>query len=170
MAENSSSDCQPLPFSDPLYLKAAMLDPSFGSMWVIHDVLVPDSTKEEVSKMIKDLILEEAVQVTPTNRRTEEEEEAQETEPQSSLFASYQKKRQKTDPASTPHMQLTHYLDICNGQDCLNFWTLNRHTLPSLFKVVGIRDINTTSYYCSPLHSSTGTTTSLSITVDKVRK
>lgn len=56
MAENSSSDCQPLPFSDPLYLKAAMLDPSFGSMWVIHDVLVPNSTKEEVSKMIKGML------------------------------------------------------------------------------------------------------------------
>ncbi|XP_060753962.1 uncharacterized protein LOC132864530 [Neoarius graeffei] len=136
MAENSSSDCQPLPFSDPLYLKAAMLDPSFGSMWVIHDVLVPDNTKEEVSKMIKDLILEEAVKVTPTNPRIEEEEEAQATEPQSSLFASYQNKRQKKDSASTPHMQLTHFLDICSGQDCLHFWALNRHTLPSLFKVV----------------------------------
>uniref|UniRef100_A0A673CRU7 HAT C-terminal dimerisation domain-containing protein n=1 Tax=Sphaeramia orbicularis TaxID=375764 RepID=A0A673CRU7_9TELE len=100
LKENSSSDCQPLPFSDPLYLKAAMLDPSFGSMWVMHDVLVPDNTKEEV------------------------------------LFASYQNKRQKKDSASTPHMQLTHFLDICSGQDCLHLWTLNRHTLPSVFKVV----------------------------------
>ncbi|KAM7408106.1 hypothetical protein PAMA_001999 [Pampus argenteus] len=118
MAQNSSSDCQPLPSSDRLYLKAVVLDPCFGSMWVIHDVLITDNTKEEVSRMIKDLILEEAVKVTPTNPRIEEEEEVQATEPQSSLFASYQNKRQKKDSASTPHMQLTHFLDICSGQDC----------------------------------------------------
>ncbi|CAL8344814.1 unnamed protein product [Merluccius merluccius] len=120
-----------------MYLKAAMLDPAFGSMWVTHDVLVPDDTKEEVSKMIKDLILNEAVKVATTTPRVEEEEEVQETEPQSSLFGSYHKKRQKKDSASTPHMQLTQFLGMCDGQeDCLHFWTLNRHTLPSLFKVV----------------------------------
>ncbi|CAL8242227.1 unnamed protein product [Merluccius merluccius] len=148
MAENSSSDSQPLPFSDPLYLKAAMLDPAFGSMWVTHDVLVPDDTKEEVSKMIKDLILNEAVKVATTTPRVEEEEEVQETEPQSSLFGSYHKKRQKKDSASTPHMQLTQFLGMCDGQeDCLHFWTLNRHTLPSLFKVV------------APTYTTTTTTT-----------
>lgn len=84
----------------------------------------------------QNLILEEAVKVIPTNPRIEEEEEVQATEPQSSLFASYQNKRQKKDSASTPHMQLTYFLDICSGQDCLHFCTLNRHTLRSLFKIV----------------------------------
>ena len=76
------------------------------------------------------------MKVGPTTPRVEEEEEVQETEPQSSLFASYHSKRQKKDSASTPHMQLTHFLEICSGQDCLHFWTLNKHTLPSLFMVV----------------------------------
>lgn len=51
MAENSSHDSQPLPFSDLLYLKAAMLDPSFGSMWIAHDVLVPDHTKANACQL-----------------------------------------------------------------------------------------------------------------------
>ena len=84
----------------------------------------------------QDFILKDAVKVGPTTPRVEEEEEVQETEPQSSLFASYHSKRQKKDSASTPHMQLTHFLEICSGQDCLHFWTLNKHTLPSLFMVV----------------------------------
>lgn len=48
-----SCDMQSVPFSDPLYLKAAVLDPSFGTMWLTHDVLVPENTKEAVSMMIK---------------------------------------------------------------------------------------------------------------------
>ena len=48
-----SCDLQSVPFSDPLYLKAALLDPSFGTMWLPHDVLVPENTKEAVSMMIK---------------------------------------------------------------------------------------------------------------------
>ena len=45
-----------LPFSDPLYLKAALLDPSFGTMWLAHDVLAPENVKEDVSVMIKSML------------------------------------------------------------------------------------------------------------------
>ena len=45
---DGESDGPLLPFSDPLYLKA-----SFGTMWLTHDVLVPENTKEAVSAMIK---------------------------------------------------------------------------------------------------------------------
>lgn len=37
------------PFSDPVYLKAAALDPAFSLMWVEHHVLV----KEEVAQRVK---------------------------------------------------------------------------------------------------------------------
>lgn len=53
---DGESDGPLLPFSDPLYLKAALLDPSFGMMWLTHDVLVPENTKEAVSAMIKGMI------------------------------------------------------------------------------------------------------------------
>ena len=52
MAEESC-DMQSVPFSDPLYLKAALLEPTFGTMGLTHDVLLPKNTKEAVSKMIK---------------------------------------------------------------------------------------------------------------------
>lgn len=52
MAEESC-DRQSVPSSDPIYLKAALLDPSFRSMWLTHDVLAPENTKEAVSMMIK---------------------------------------------------------------------------------------------------------------------
>ncbi len=51
--EDDHSDGGTLPFSDPLYLKAAALDPSFGSMWLAHDVLAPKNEKEAVFAMIK---------------------------------------------------------------------------------------------------------------------
>lgn len=50
---DEQSDGATLPFSDPLYLKAALLDPSFGTMWLTHDVLVTENIKEAVSVMIK---------------------------------------------------------------------------------------------------------------------
>lgn len=37
-----------------------------------------------------------------------------------------------------PQIQLNHYLDIYDGQNCLQFCTMNRNTLPFLFKV-GVR-------------------------------
>ncbi|CAM4635238.1 unnamed protein product [Leuciscus chuanchicus] len=39
-------------------------------MWLMHDVLAPDQTKEVVSTMIKDLIIEEAHKTTPSPAST----------------------------------------------------------------------------------------------------
>ena len=48
------------------------------------------------------------------------------------LFAAYHK-RQKKDVAASPFLQLSHYLDISEGQNALLFWAMNINTLPSLF-------------------------------------
>ena len=53
---DDQSDGATLPFSDPLYLKAALLDPSFGTMWLPHDVLAPENVTEDVSVMIKSML------------------------------------------------------------------------------------------------------------------
>lgn len=58
--------------------------------------------------LAKELILKEATKVSPAPH-VKEKEEVQGTEPPSGLFASYQKKTQKKDFASTPHMQLTQF-------------------------------------------------------------
>ncbi|KAJ8393227.1 hypothetical protein AAFF_G00062990 [Aldrovandia affinis] len=42
-----------LPFTDPLYIRAAVLDPAFSMMWLHHDVLVNDDPKNEVADMVK---------------------------------------------------------------------------------------------------------------------
>lgn len=42
-----------LPFADPLYIRAAVLDPAFALMWLEHDVLVDDDVKKDVSDMVK---------------------------------------------------------------------------------------------------------------------
>ena len=44
---------QPLPFADPLYIRAAVLDPAYSMMWLENDVLVSHDIKEEVSDMVK---------------------------------------------------------------------------------------------------------------------
>ena len=41
------------PFSDPVYLKAAALDPAFSLMWVEHHVLVSPEHKEQVAQRVK---------------------------------------------------------------------------------------------------------------------
>lgn len=41
------------PFSDPVYLKAAALDPAFSLMWVEHHVLVNREVKAEVAQRVK---------------------------------------------------------------------------------------------------------------------
>ncbi|CAM4490674.1 unnamed protein product [Leuciscus chuanchicus] len=134
---DGESDGPLLPFSDPLYLKAALLDPSFGTMWLTH-VLVPENTKEAVSAMIKYLILKEAYKTTPVLSTTHvQEDQVAGPEHPSGLFTAYRKK-QKRDSISSPLIQLNHYLDICDGQNSLEFWAMNRHTLPSLFKVVDL--------------------------------
>uniref|UniRef100_A0A674AI05 HAT C-terminal dimerisation domain-containing protein n=1 Tax=Salmo trutta TaxID=8032 RepID=A0A674AI05_SALTR len=50
------------------------------------------------------------------------------------LFAAYCK-RQKKAVGIPPALQLSHYLDICEGQNALLFWTMNRKALPSLSRV-----------------------------------
>ncbi|CAL8237285.1 unnamed protein product [Boreogadus saida] len=41
----------------------------------------------------------------------------------------------------TGNSQLNHYLDICDGQSCLQFLAMNRHTIPSLFNVEILRGL-----------------------------
>ncbi|KAJ8398712.1 hypothetical protein AAFF_G00419090 [Aldrovandia affinis] len=49
----ASRDGATAPFLDTIYLKAAVLDPSFAMMWLGHDVLVDDEVKEQVVEMVK---------------------------------------------------------------------------------------------------------------------
>ena len=41
------------PFSDPVYLKAAALDPAFSLLWVEPHVLVNRDIKAEVAQRVK---------------------------------------------------------------------------------------------------------------------
>ena len=72
--------------------------------------------------------------MTTTSPITDEPITPAEPERQTGLFSAY-RKNMKMSSNSTPQIQLNHYLDICDGQSCLQFWAMNRHTLPSLFKV-----------------------------------
>lgn len=120
------------PFSDPVYLKAAALDPTFSLLWVEHHVLVSRDIKTEVAQRVKELILQDAgesEQPVPFDEGDQEHLEQGE-----GLFAVYQK-RQKKDVGTTPALQLSHYLDIAEGQNALLFWAMNMKTLPSLFQV-----------------------------------
>ena len=49
----SAAPGEELPFEDHLYIRAAVLDPSFSLMWLHHDVLVSDDMKNDVSDMVK---------------------------------------------------------------------------------------------------------------------
>uniref|UniRef100_A0A673ZZR7 Uncharacterized LOC115161945 n=1 Tax=Salmo trutta TaxID=8032 RepID=A0A673ZZR7_SALTR len=104
------SDGITAPFSDPVYLKAAALDPAFSLMWVEHHVL----------------------QAMPLVDEKEREDHSLGQE--DGLFAAYCK-RQKKAVGTTPALQLSHYLDICEGQNALLFWAMNRKALPSLSRV-----------------------------------
>ncbi|KAL7373446.1 hypothetical protein ABVT39_006953 [Epinephelus coioides] len=57
----SAAPGEELPFADPLYIRAAVLDPAFSMMWLQHDVLVTDDIKNDISDMVK---------VTHMRRRT----------------------------------------------------------------------------------------------------
>ncbi|XP_034071694.1 uncharacterized protein LOC117545812 [Gymnodraco acuticeps] len=121
------------PFSDPVYLKAAALDPAFSLMWIDHHVLVSLEVKAEVLQHVKELILREAVETEqPTPCVDEEEQES--LGQGEGLFAAYHK-RKKKDVGTTPALQLSHYLHIADGQNVLLFWAMNMKVLPSLFKV-----------------------------------
>lgn len=67
----------------------------------------------------------------PVTMPAEEELEDMEGE---GLFAAYHK-RQKWDVGTPPAVQLSHYVDMAEGQNALLFWALNSKTLPSLFQV-----------------------------------
>nr|XP_046149367.1 uncharacterized protein LOC123992229 [Oncorhynchus gorbuscha] len=119
------------PFSDPVYLKAAALDPDFSLMWVEHHVLV----KEEVAQRVKELILQDATGTEQAVPLVDEEvREDHSLGQEEGLFAAYCK-RQKKAVDTTPALQLSHYLDICEGQNALLFWAMNRKALPSLSRV-----------------------------------
>ncbi|XP_050923036.1 zinc finger BED domain-containing protein 4-like [Lates calcarifer] len=116
------------PFSDPVYLKAAALDPAFSLLWVEPHVLVSRDIKAEVAQQVKDAA--ETEQPVPFV----DEKEQEDLREREGLFAAYHK-RQKKDVGTTPSLQLSHYLDIAEGQNALLFWALNMKTLPSLFRV-----------------------------------
>ncbi|XP_035802212.1 uncharacterized protein LOC118470004 [Amphiprion ocellaris] len=46
-----------VPFSDPVYLKAAALGPAFALYWVDHHVLASPGIRAEVAKEVKELVL-----------------------------------------------------------------------------------------------------------------
>ncbi|RXN33331.1 zinc finger BED domain-containing DAYSLEEPER-like protein [Labeo rohita] len=121
------------PFSNTIYLKAAALDPAFALLWVERHVLVSRDIKAEVSQQVKELILQDAAETEPPVPLPDEEEQEDIGEGER-LFAAYHK-RQKRDVGTTPGVQLSHYIDIAEGQNALLFWALNMKTLPSLFRV-----------------------------------
>ncbi|KAL3977407.1 claudin [Sarotherodon galilaeus] len=124
------------PFSDPVYLKAAALDPAFSLLWVEHHVLGSCDIKTEVTQKALLLLLICFARSDPAKSEQpvtpgEEHKEACED---GGLFAAYCK-RQKKDVGKSPALQLSHYLDIADGQNALLFWAMNMQTLPSLFHV-----------------------------------
>ncbi|XP_061880235.1 zinc finger BED domain-containing protein 4-like [Entelurus aequoreus] len=121
------------PFSDPVYLKAAVLDPAFSLLWVEPHVLVSRDVKAEVAQQVKELILQDAAETEQPAPLVDEKEQGDLGEGEG-LFAAYHK-RQKKDVGTTPALQLSHYLDIAEGKNALLFWALNMKTLPSLFRV-----------------------------------
>ncbi|CAL8269524.1 unnamed protein product [Arctogadus glacialis] len=121
------------PFSDPVYLKAAALDPAFSLLWVEPHVLVNRDIKAEVAQRVKELILQDAAETEQPVLLVDEEEQEDLGEGEG-LFAAYHK-RQKKDVGTSPALQLSHYLDLADGQNTLLFWALNMKTLPSLFRV-----------------------------------
>uniref|UniRef100_A0A9J8C8A2 HAT C-terminal dimerisation domain-containing protein n=1 Tax=Cyprinus carpio carpio TaxID=630221 RepID=A0A9J8C8A2_CYPCA len=124
------------PFSDTVYLKAAALDPTFCLLWIEPHVLVNRDIKAEVAQRVKELILQDAAeteQPVPVLVPVPAEEELEDMEGEG-LFAAYHK-RQKRDVGTPPAVQLSHYIEMAEGQNALLFWALNSKTLPSLFQV-----------------------------------
>ncbi len=83
--------------------------------------------------VLPELILQDAAETEQPVPLVDEEEQEELREGEG-LFAAYHK-RQKKDVGTTPALQLSHYLDIAEGQNALLFWALNMKTLPSLFQV-----------------------------------
>ncbi|CAL8313715.1 unnamed protein product [Arctogadus glacialis] len=133
---DSDQDGISAPFSDPVYLKAAALDPVFSFQWVEPHVMVTPDVKEQVAEKVKDLILKDAAAEFLRGRTFVEEEDMEDHSAvqQYGLFAAY-RKRPKKDSVDSPALQLSHHLDKCEGQNALLFWAMNESTLPSLFPV-----------------------------------
>ncbi|KAM3857068.1 bis(5'-adenosyl)-triphosphatase enpp4 [Diretmus argenteus] len=89
-----------LPFADPLYIRAAVLDPAFVLMWLEHDVLVDDDVKKDLSDTVKELILRE-IPPDPAPQNPEGEEEQPLEEDRAGLFAGYRKARRKQETTSS---------------------------------------------------------------------
>uniref|UniRef100_A0AAV2IRU1 Uncharacterized protein n=1 Tax=Knipowitschia caucasica TaxID=637954 RepID=A0AAV2IRU1_KNICA len=96
-----SQDGITAPFSDPVYLKAAVLDPAFSLLWVEPHVLVNRDIKAEVAQQVKELILQDAAE-TEQPVLLGDEEDLGEGE---GLFGAY-RKRQKKDVGTSPALQL----------------------------------------------------------------
>lgn len=85
--------------------------------------------------VLPELILQDAAETEQPVPLVDEEEREDHTLGQGEgLFAAYHK-RQKKDAGTTPALQLSHYLDISEGQNSLLFWAMNMRALPSLFRV-----------------------------------
>jgi hypothetical protein len=80
-----------------------------------------------------ELILQDAAETEQPVLLVDEEEQEDLGEGEG-LFAAYHK-RQKKDVGTSPALQLSHYLDLADGQNALLFWALNMKTLPSLFRM-----------------------------------
>ncbi|KAJ8006761.1 hypothetical protein DPEC_G00110570 [Dallia pectoralis] len=106
----------PAPFSDTVYLKAAALDPAFCLLWIEPHRLVNRDIKAEVAQRVKELILQDAAETEqPVPVPAEEELEDMGGE---GLFAAYHKR----DVGTPPAVQLSHYIDMAEGQNALLFW------------------------------------------------
>ncbi|CAG5946918.1 unnamed protein product [Menidia menidia] len=93
------------PFSDPVYLKAAALDPAFSLLLVEHHVLGSQDMKTEVTQKVKDLILENAADPTKLEQHVTPGDKDQKDCEDGGLFAAYCK-RQKKDVQTSPALQL----------------------------------------------------------------
>ena len=83
--------------------------------------------------VLPELILHDAAETEQPVPLVDEEEQEDLREGEGLFSGSH--KGQKKDVGTTPALQLSHYLDIAEGQNALLFWALNMKTLPSLFRV-----------------------------------
>ncbi|CAB3986900.1 zinc finger BED domain-containing 4-like [Paramuricea clavata] len=149
----SNQDCTELPFSDPVYLLSAILDPGFCMMWAEHDVLKTEDVKEKVKKRAKDCVIYEISQVSAAllqgdndqndgaaSNTDEEREEGVVEKKVPRLFAGYERKNKSTTNTSVAS-QFNKYLELCQQFDdrspnaSLNFWLANKNNLSKMFPV-----------------------------------
>ncbi|KAG7281842.1 hypothetical protein CRUP_030352, partial [Coryphaenoides rupestris] len=101
---------------DPVYLKAATLDPAFSLMWVEHHVLVNREVKAEVAQRVKELILQDAAEIEQPVPLVDEEEREDHTLGQGEgLFAAYHK-RQKKDASMAKALKMASVAPVMKGE------------------------------------------------------